>query len=96
VINLSPVSTIKGQNLFVFYKFITCVKDTGDQFMTGVKATGDRFKTGVVDTSDKLLTQISPRMFMKIQNGCNPTIRALEEAELRKKTNWRKSRVRVT
>jgi len=63
-------------------KFMTGVADTGDKFMIGVADTGNKFMTGVNDFGHRSLDTKNSRMFIKIQNGCNPTMRALEGDEL--------------
>jgi len=73
---------------------MTGVTNTSGKFMTVVNSSGNKFMTVVVDTDDKSSdTNISANVIMNIQNGCNPTIGAMEEAELGKKS--RKSRVHV-
>jgi len=47
--------------------------------MMGVTDTSDKFMTSVLDTDDKTVdTNI---VFIKFQNGCNLTIRALGKPE---------------
>ncbi len=55
----------------------TSVNDTGDKFFAGVVDTAEQLLTGVVDIN----SQISPRIFEKIQKGSNGILGGLGDTD---------------
>jgi hypothetical protein len=76
--NLLPVSLTPAINLCHGFSVIACVVDTGEQFIAGDNDTGDNFIAGDND----IHSRISPRIFEKIRNGPNRTLRGPGDTDL--------------